>query len=201
MFARGVSSFYPPRLHASSGFPSKPFVSPTCKITVRNSFVSPTYAKTGGCTPPKMSARRHFLSLFSQSPLSALLLFIRLRTLSFSVSSLSPALPISSALLPPKQGVHPLWPYQSPGFAMTSDHSSSPSTVDCQLLAAPSPPFTAHSQTCYPTFTHLCLSLVTINPSQGPTHTPCLSLSHRVRYTSTNAIRSARCLHETRTHH
>jgi hypothetical protein len=53
MLARGVFSFYPPRLHASSCFPSKPFVSPTCEITVRNFFVSPTYAKTGGCTPPK----------------------------------------------------------------------------------------------------------------------------------------------------
>src|SRR5882724_9088742 len=67
MFARGVFPFYSPRLHASSCFPCKPFVSPTCKITVRNSFVSPTYAKTAGCTPPKMSARRHFLPLSSQS--------------------------------------------------------------------------------------------------------------------------------------
>ena len=48
MFARAVFSFYPPSLHASTCFPSKPLVSPTCKITVRNSFVSPTYAKTGG---------------------------------------------------------------------------------------------------------------------------------------------------------
>src|SRR6266702_7098157 len=89
MAARGVLSFHDPRLHASSCFPSKSFVSPTCKITVRNSFVSPTYAKTrgvGGMSSQSsflrsrlvrsfkqiISARRHLLSLFSQSPLSAL---------------------------------------------------------------------------------------------------------------------------------
>jgi len=46
-------------------FVSKSFISHTCKITVRNSFVSSTYAKTGGCTPPKMSARRPFLFALS----------------------------------------------------------------------------------------------------------------------------------------
>jgi phosphate regulon transcriptional regulator PhoB len=69
--------------------------------------------KQGGYTPTKMSARRHFLSLFSQSSHSALLLFNHLRTLSFFVSNLSPTLPISSALLSQKQGVHPLWSNQS----------------------------------------------------------------------------------------
>lgn len=39
------------------------------------------------------------------------------------------------------------------------------------------------------------------SPVRGPTQTPCLPLSHRVRYTSTDAIRSARCLHETGTDH
>ena len=38
-------------------------------------------------------------------------------------------------------------------------------------------------------------------PVRGPTHTPCLSLSHALRYTSTNATRPARCLHETCTDH
>src|SRR5579859_6348864 len=37
---------------------SKPFVSPTCQISVRNSFVSPTYAKTGG---GGMSSQNSFL--------------------------------------------------------------------------------------------------------------------------------------------
>jgi len=37
------------------------------------------------------------------------------------------------------------------------------------------------------------------SPVRGPTLTPCLSLSECLRYTSTNAIRPARCLHETRT--
>ncbi len=124
MLARGVFSFYPPRLHASSCFPSKSFVSPTCKISFRNSFVSPTYAKTrgvGGISSQssvlrfrlvrpfkqRMSARRHLLSLLSQSPLSTLLLFNHLRTLSFSVSYLSAVLPTSSALFHQKPGCTP----------------------------------------------------------------------------------------------
>src|SRR5260370_18455298 len=111
MFPRGAFSFHPPRLLASSCFPSKPFVSPTYKITVRNSFVSPTYAKTGGCTPLKMSARRHFLSLFSQS---RLLLFNRFRTLSFSLAHLSPICPVLSALFHQKPTLYPLCSDPSP---------------------------------------------------------------------------------------
>src|SRR5579859_1355186 len=63
-------------------------------------FCFPYLRKNRGCTLCKMSARRHFLSLFSQSTHSALLLFNHLRTLSISVSNLSPAIPISSALFP-----------------------------------------------------------------------------------------------------
>jgi hypothetical protein len=126
MLARGVFSSYPPRSRASICSPSKSFVSPTCKISFRNSFVSPTYAKTGGCTPPKMSARRHFLSLFSQSPLSALLLFNHLRTLSFYVSCLSAVLPTSSALLRKKPGVYPLVLQLSPSFPGTPISRRSP---------------------------------------------------------------------------
>jgi hypothetical protein len=68
-FARALLTFHPPRLHVLSRFPSKSFVSPTCKISARNSFVSPTYAKTGGVGPfwkqnlkvlLEMSACRHF---------------------------------------------------------------------------------------------------------------------------------------------
>jgi hypothetical protein len=157
MFARGVSSFYPPRLHASSCYPSKPFVSPTCRITIRNSFVSPTYAKTGGCTPVKMSARRHFLSLFSQSPLSALLLFNHLRTLSFSVSHVSAASSGVCALLRKNRG----YPSRSYQF-----HSAS-SFGNPSPLATGLSPFTSHSQSCYRPFTHPSPSLVTIIPSQG----------------------------------
>ena len=53
MRARAILSSYLPRSLALSRFPTKSFISPTCEITVRNFFVSPTYAKTGGCTPPK----------------------------------------------------------------------------------------------------------------------------------------------------
>ena len=164
MLARGVFSFYPPRLYASSCFPSKPFVSPTYKITVRNSFVSPTYAKTGGCTPAKMSARRHFLSLFSQS---RLLLFNRLRALLFSVAHLSPVSTVLSALFHQKPGVYPLWSDQSHFSTVPSVHSSSLSAVDCQLRLPSPPPFTSHSQSCYRPFTHPSPSLVTMFPSQG----------------------------------
>jgi hypothetical protein len=38
-------------------------------------------------------------------------------------------------------------------------------------------------------------------PVRGPTLTPCLSSTRGVRYTSTDALRSARFLHETRTNH
>src|SRR6267378_8333405 len=57
--------------------------------------------------PAKMSARRHFPSLFSQSPLSALFPFNYLRTLSFSVSYLSAVLPTPSALFYQKPGCTP----------------------------------------------------------------------------------------------
>ncbi len=73
-----------------------------------NFFVSPTYAKTGGCTPLKMSAPRHLLSLWSQNLFSDLFPFNYLRTLSFSASHLSAILPIPSALFAQKPGVPPL---------------------------------------------------------------------------------------------
>ena len=118
MIARGLFSFCPPRSHVSSCFPSKSFVSPTCKFSSRNSFVSPTYAKTGG-VPPQKCRRADIFSPFSQSTLSPSLLpcppqlqrkrvFNHLRTLSFSVSHLSRVLPRGCALFHKKTGVHPL---------------------------------------------------------------------------------------------
>src|SRR6202030_3418298 len=67
----------------------------------------PCLRKKGRCTPAKMSARRHLLSLFSQSPLSTLLRFNYLRTLSFSVSHVSFIPPTPSALLHQKPGGTP----------------------------------------------------------------------------------------------
>src|SRR6201988_1701421 len=61
MFARVRFDFHPSRLHALSCFPSKPFVSPAYKINVRNSFVSPTYAKTGGVHPAQKCRRADIL--------------------------------------------------------------------------------------------------------------------------------------------
>src|SRR4029077_8232991 len=130
---------------------SRPFVSPTYQISVRNSFASPTYAKTGECTPPKMSARRHFLSLSSQSPLSSLFLFYRLRTLSFSVSNLSPDLPISSALLPQKPGVYPLWSNQS-----FRSFTSSTSFTSFSSLFPIHRPFTILLPHLHPSFSGSC---------------------------------------------
>jgi hypothetical protein len=160
MVARGILSFHPSRLCAPSRPSSKLFLSPTCEHFARNSFVSPTSAKTGGCTPLKMSARRHFLSLFSQSPLSTLFPFNRLRTLSFSVSHLSAVIATSSALLHQKPGVHPLRSDQSHDLPMRSDHVSSPSAVDCQLSTVsflptpvPTPPYLALTFTCKMSYT------------------------------------------------
>ena len=115
MIAREIFPFNSARLHATSRLPSKSFISPTYDYFTSNSFVSPTYAKTGGVPPTKMSAcpersrgaRRHLLSLFSQSPLSVLFTFNHLRTLSFSVSHLSPVPPAASALFHQKTRVYP----------------------------------------------------------------------------------------------
>src|SRR5260370_16691411 len=54
-------------------FVSKSFVSPTSKIPVRNSFVSPTYAKTGGWAPSgskplKLSLKCRRADIFVFSP-------------------------------------------------------------------------------------------------------------------------------------
>src|SRR5260221_3437326 len=137
MSARVVVSFHPPRLRDSSCFSSKPCVSPTCRIAVRNSFVSPTYAKTGGCTPLEMSARRHFLSLCSLSPLSALLLFNGLRTLLFSVAHLSPVAPALSALFPKDRGCIPPWSDQL--LPSRSDAQKSPASEGGRYRGAVQP--------------------------------------------------------------
>ena len=216
MRARAILSSYLPRSLALSRFPTKSFISPAYKNFSRNSFVSPTYAKTGGYTPPKMSARRHFLYLFSQSLLSALLLFNHMRTLSFSVSNLSLVPPAASALLPQKQGVHPLWSNQSHTLPMKVRSflfvvSCRLSTVDCRLSSfTSSTSFTSFTSFFHSPRIHKAVTGASPNvvrglsqwrPVRGPTQTPCLSLSHRVRYTSTNAHRPARSLHETCTDH
>src|SRR5260370_26623958 len=59
------------------------------------------------CVGLPLFLRRYLLSLFSQSPLSALFPFNYLRTLSFSVSYLSAVLPPPSALFYQKPGCTP----------------------------------------------------------------------------------------------
>src|SRR5882724_5939428 len=108
MSARGFLFFHPPCSRASIHFPSNSLVSPTCGFSSRNSFVSPTYAKTGGATLEKCR-RADIFSLLSRAlHFSALLLFNHLRTLSFSVSHLSRVLPAGCALFGQNPGVHPL---------------------------------------------------------------------------------------------
>ena|SRR5712664_536703 len=198
MFARATFSFHPARPHTPSRFPAKSFLSPTYKHFPRNSFVSPTYAKTGGCTPRKMSARRHLFSLFSQTALSTIFLFNCLRTLSFSVAHLSPVPPAFSALFPQKRGYHSHLVISTQPVATCRRTTQSLFLYFLYLHPLHSPPI--HNPVTAPSPILLPL-LSQCSPVRGPTQTPCLPLSHRVRYTSTNANRSARCLHETRTHH
>ncbi len=108
MSARGFLFFHPPRWLASICLPSNSFVSPKCGFSSRNSFVSPTYAKTGGATLEKCR-RADIFSLLSRTlHFSTLLFFNHLRTLSFSVSRLSRVLPAGCALFGQNLGVHPL---------------------------------------------------------------------------------------------
>src|SRR5260221_2113555 len=108
MSARGFLFFHPPRWLASICLPSNSFVSPKCRFSSRNSFVSPTYAKTGGATLEKCR-RADIFSLLSRAlHSSAILLFNHLRTLSFSVSHLSRVLPAGCALFGHNPCVHPL---------------------------------------------------------------------------------------------
>lgn len=162
MFARGVFSFYPPRLHASTCFPSKSFVSPIYKITGRNSFVSPTYAKIGGI-PPQKCRRADIFSLFPLNPQS--------RSSCFSI--------IYALFHFPYHTYPPHLQEYAHSYAKTGGtppgHINSPRPSTSALLPPPPPllplppsfPFTAHSQICYRAFTHPSLALVTMEPSQG----------------------------------
>src|SRR6266478_7470221 len=196
MFARGVFSIYPPRSHASSYFPSKPFVSPTYKITVRNSFVSPTYAKTGGVYPRKNVGAPTFSLSFL--PIPPLAFQSPARSFVFCSTPIS-CLHSAFRTLSPKTGgvpplVRPIAFLYSPVRSSLFFLSCRLSTVGCLLLLHSPPihnPVTAPSPIVLPLLSQC-------SPVRGPTHTPCLSLSERLRYTSTNAIRPARSVHEAR---
>ena len=85
------------------------------------------------------------------------------------------------------------------------------STVDCRLPSfTSSTSFTSFTSSFHSPRIHKAVTGASPNvvrglsqwrPVRGPTLTPCLSLSHRVRYTSTNALRPARSLHEACTDH
>ena len=65
--------------------------------------------KMSACPERSRGARRHFLSLLSQSLISTLFLFYRLRTLLFSVAHLSSAYPALVALFTKNQGCSLTW--------------------------------------------------------------------------------------------
>jgi len=107
MFARAAFSFHPARPRTPSRLPSTSFLSPTYKHFARNFIVSPTYAKTGGCHPPKNVGAPTFPRFSFPSTLSVLFVFNCLSTLSFSVSPLSPIPPTSSTLFTKNPGGPP----------------------------------------------------------------------------------------------
>jgi hypothetical protein len=104
---------FPPRVLARlKSPPSKSFISPAYDRPTRNSFVSPAYTKTGGCTPKKMSARRHLLSLFSHSPLLDLFPSIACTLFHFPYHTYPLSLQHLPHSLPKNRGYSPLRSYQ-----------------------------------------------------------------------------------------
>jgi len=212
MFARALFRFHPAHLHASSRPTSNSFISPTYARSTRNSIVSPTYAKTRGYILPKMSARRHFLSLGSQSTLSPSVLpsppqlqrrrvfksfahsFIFRITLIRNLSNTFRTLAPKTGGTPPLVQPIPHSSYEVRSFLSAANCRLS--TVDCWLPHLPR----IHKAVTGAS-PNVVRGLSQWRPVRGPTQTPCLSLSHRVRYTSTNAHRPARSLHETCTDH
>ena len=156
-------------------------------------FCFPYLRKNRGVYPSKnVGAPTFSLSFLPISTLGPLAFQSHAHSFIFRIQPIS--CPSSSfRTLAPKTGGTP--PLVRPILAV----SCRLSTVDCWL-----PPF-SHSPPIHKPVTAPSPILLPLlsqsSPVRGPTHTPCLSLSHRVRYTSTNAIRSARCLHETRTYH
>ena len=109
MFARGVFSFYPSHLRASSRPPSKPFISPTYELLARNSFVSPTYAKTGGVTPSKnVGAPTFTLSFLPIRTLVPLFFLSFAHSFIFRITPIRCFSNISRTLAPKTGGVSPL---------------------------------------------------------------------------------------------
>jgi len=170
MIARALFRLHTAHLHAPGRPTSNSFISPTYAHFTRNSFVSPTYAKTGGCIPLKMSARRHFFSFSSQiSAFGFLSSQLLARSFIFRITSIHNLSNIFRTLCPKTRGT-PLGP---------SNPSSAPPRLLARLPAAASAkagPFTAHSQSCYRTFTHPCLSLVTMEAGPG-SHTNTMSIA------------------------
>jgi len=133
-FARGLLCFYPARLEqsrracpennrraplpASRQNSAKSNNSPRYAPLRCNSNVSPTYAKTGGYTPSKMSARRHFPSYSRNTHLLPAAASAKAGFQSFAHSFIFRSTPISCApnafrTLPKKTGgIPPARSYQ-----------------------------------------------------------------------------------------
>jgi hypothetical protein len=200
MFARGLFSFQPARLPTyPENLPSP--ILPTHACPSRKSNYSRTYRtpRGGGYTGSLVGPIRRALS--TETPLSALFNFRHLRTLSFSVAHPISWLPSAFRTLSQKTGgVYPLSGHtrcsqadrtcntRPPRKAAATRELFHESTVtDHQILPLlpippqpPSSPFTAHSQSCYRTFTHLSLWLVTMLPGPGShTYTMSTAISPR----------------------
>ncbi len=218
MFAREAFSFHPAHPHTPSRFPFKSFLSPIYEHFTSNSFVSPTYAKTGGI-PLQKCRRADIFSLFLPiSVLGSLSFQSFAHSFIFRVQPIS-RLPSAFRTLSPK----------NPGYtALGNSHCSradqacktrpprkaaateeffhelpvtyhlSPTTLHRSPVAGHSPhsppihnPVTPPSPIVLPVLSQW-------SPVRGPTHTPCLPSTRGLRYTSTDAIRPARSAHEAR---
>jgi hypothetical protein len=94
-------------------FVSKAFISPTYEISVRNSLVSPTYAKTGGVHPSKNVGAPTFSLSFLPIPNLDTLSFLSFAHSFIFRSTTIPCLPSALRTLSQETGgVSPVWSYQ-----------------------------------------------------------------------------------------
>jgi len=190
MRARAILSSYLQRSLTLSRFPTKLFIPPAYDRFTRNSFVSPAYAKTGGVyTHKNVGAPTFSLSFLPIFTLGPLAFQSFAHSFIFRIQPISHPSNIFRTLVPKTGGTPPLVQPIPPFLYLINL---------LYLLFLHSPPI--HNPVTAPSPILLPL-LSQSSPVRGPTLTPCLSLSECLRYTSTNAIRSARFLHETCPHH
>ena len=203
MFARAAFSFHPPHPHTLSRFPSKSFLSPTYENFARNSFVSPTYAKTG-VYPSQKCRRADIFFLLAHNPHS--------RPSCFSIICALSHFPYPTYLQLFLYLPHSCLKNRgcTPSGHVGLDVQNPPASEGGRYKF-PSPPLLLYLLNLLPLHSpgiHKAVTgaspIVLAGLSQwkavrGPTQTPCLPSKRGLRYTSTDAIRSARSAHEART--